>query len=249
MRHRHAEPHAVEGRHARFLRSVVVGVGVVHLQGLKHLGLNEFLPRPARHRLQHGAEQHEVEVAVFVTLAHRAVERHGAEPTCQVLDAGGAALQQRRDAIRARKAAGLVEHVAHCDARRRFAVCHTEPGQVALHRRVHIELAGVDGLSHQQRGERLGDRADRKRRVGADGRATPVVAESAHVGRAAQLHDRQRDARDARGLPLAFDEVIDAIAPCGIGRWRLLPRDRRDQAAPKRRHATAGCRVPKTRPG
>jgi len=83
--------------------------------------------------------------------------------------------------------------------------------QVALHRRAGIELPRVNGLPSQQGCERLGQRADQKRRVCADRCSVAVVAKPAHVHRATFVHDGQRDARNARRLPLGFDERIDLV--------------------------------------
>jgi hypothetical protein len=65
------------------------------------------------------------------------------------------------------------------------------------------------------------------------------VTEAAHMRRATLVHDRQRDAWAVRGLAFAFDKSIDALAQCGVERWRLRPRDSREQAAPERRHPAA----------
>ena len=197
LRDRQAEPHAMHVGHARLPAIIMVGVAAHHLQRLEHLRLHQRLPRAARHGLQHRAEQHEVEFAVLKAFVNRPVEQDCVESARQFFNTGVAPLNKRDDTVGARKATGLIEQVAQRDARRGLGIGNAEPGQDALRRRIRVELAGVDGLPHQQRSERLGERADRERRVGADRFAAPVVAEASRMADLSPIHAGQCNARYA----------------------------------------------------
>ena len=70
----------------------------------------------------------------------------------------GAAIQMTQISQPAphRKTAGVMEQVAHADLGGGLGVRDPEPGQVALHRGIQVDLTGLDQLHHRQGCERFG---------------------------------------------------------------------------------------------
>ncbi len=70
-------------------------------------------------------------------------------------------------------------HLGRC-----LGVSDPEPGQVALHRCVQLDLTGLDQLHDRQGSERLGERADEEGRLRRRRHAA-----GASLSKAAQVHD------------------------------------------------------------
>ena len=112
--------------------------------------------------------------------------------------------------------AGVVEQVAHGDARGGRGIGDAEAGQVALHGRVELELAGLDQLHDGQGGEGLRRRADHEGGLGRHGAPGGVsLAEALQVDDAVALHDGERDPRHPRRTALPFDVGVDG-RPLGV---------------------------------
>jgi hypothetical protein len=154
--------------------------------------------------------------------------------------------------------AGLVKQVPHGDAGRGDRVGQAEPGQVALHRRVQVDLARLDQLHDRQGGQRLGRRGQQEGGLRGDrpaGRAG--LAEAAQVHHLVAVDDAERQAGQAGGAPLRLHVAVDggkirrAGARCaGRGRDRWAHRAKREQGEQGSQHRDGGpphCAGPQPR--
>ena len=89
----------------------------------------------------------------------------------------------------------VAEQVAHGDALGRDRIAQSEFGNVIADRLAPVETSLVDQQRQRRGGERLGDRADQKLRLGC--RRQPgfnvALAPGLEENRLAVLHDRERD--------------------------------------------------------
>ena len=117
-----------------------------------------------------------------------------------------------------RQAARLIQQVADGDYTGSVLVGDAEPGQVALYRRVELDLPRLDELHDRHGGERLAQRADDERRPRRH-RPTRVVGltEAAHVGDPVVPDDAQRESGNSLHLHLVLDEAFDRGVLAGGG--------------------------------
>jgi hypothetical protein len=137
--------------------------------------------------------------------------------------------------------AGLIEELAHSDPGRGDWIGHPEPGDVALDRRIELDLAGLHQLHDCEGGKRLRGRADAKGCLWSDG-PSGVIGPSYtfQVDDLISLHDAQGQAWDARLLQLSLGVHVDlgevrlprarcVLAPVGYGLARPHETEERER--------------------
>ena len=117
----------------------------------------------------------------------------------------------------------MIQQVAQRDLRRGGFVGDAKAGQVALHGRVQVELAGLDQLHDRHAGHRFAKRGELERGLGRD---WPPVgagnAEALEMDDLVALDDAERQAGDAQLAHLPLDVGVDcgeAFVPDSVALW------------------------------
>ena len=157
-RSRPAEPVAIAGGEAVMLGRRRGRERAAHLQGVEDLRLDVALVGAPGDRLHDQPQDCVVDGAVLVGLADRCCQLDAAQLANCLLQrrVTDVAVALERPPGLGRQAARLVQEVADGDLRGSCLVRDSEPGQVALHGGVELDLPGLDELHDGQRGERLG---------------------------------------------------------------------------------------------
>jgi hypothetical protein len=153
-------------------------MGVGHAERLEDVLLDVAVECGARQRLDD--EPQHVIVGVRVVVSGAGIKQ-------ELLRGEGpdAALERARVLVivgdgHRRETARVVQQLSDRDACGRGLVGHADPGHIALHRRVELDLACLHELHHRRRRKCLAQRREQERRVGGD--RTAAAVGDAHRG-------------------------------------------------------------------
>jgi hypothetical protein len=132
----------------------------------------------------------------------------------------GRASTQGVDPGRGGETASLDEELAEGDPRGGSPVRQSEPRQVAAHRRIEGELAGLDELHDGERRDGLAQRAEDEWRLGRHGAAGRIgLADAGEMNDLGAVDDAEGGAGDARRANARREVAINSSV-VGSGRTR-----------------------------